>query len=220
VCRATGEKHYAPGVAESRPQLSAAEQRVLGALLEKQRTVPASYPMTLNALQTACNQTSSRDPVADYDQQLLQETLKSLKDRGLVRIVWADRGPRTLKYHQTLDERLALQPDERALVTVLLLRGAQAPGELKTRSERLHTFADRAEVEAVLRRMSAPTAERPTPLVRELERRPGQQDRRWVHLLGPVDPEIASPPPVGSSVDREGVLVQGAAARDAKVRAT
>ena len=110
--------------------------------------------MTLNALQTACNQSSSRDPVVDYDQPLLTETLRSLKERGLVRVVWADRGPRTLKYHQLLDERLALQPDERALITVLLLRGPQAPGELRTRTDRLHPFADREAVEAVLRRLA------------------------------------------------------------------
>jgi uncharacterized protein YceH (UPF0502 family) len=174
--------------------------------------------MTVNALRTACNQTSSRDPVVDYDEPLLLEALKSLKDRGLVRVVWADRGPRTLKYHQLLDERLALQPDERALLTVLLLRGAQAPGELKTRTERLHGFADRGEVEQVLRRMAGQTADRPTPLVRELERRPGQQDRRWVHLLGPV--EIESVAPVAApTVDRESVLAEGPGARDAKVRA-
>jgi uncharacterized protein len=195
--------------------LDAVDQRVLGSLLEKQRTVPASYPLTVNALQTACNQSSSRDPVVDYDQQLLLERLKSLKERGLVRVVWADRGPRTLKYHQLLDERLALQPDERALLTVLLLRGAQAPGELKTRTERLHPFADRGDVEAVLSRMGA----LPTPLVRQLERRPGQQDRRWVHLLGPVETE-ASAPLAPSDVDRESVLGDGPAARDAKVRAT
>ena len=197
--------------------LDAVDQRVLGSLLEKQRTVPASYPMTLNALQTACNQSSSRDPVVDYDQPLLTETLRSLKERGLVRVVWADRGPRTLKYHQLLDERLALQPDERALITVLLLRGPQAPGELRTRTDRLHPFADREAVEAVLRRLAAPTDERPIPLVHELERRPGQQDRRWVHLLGPVEAEravVAAP----ATVDREVVLAEGAAARDAKVR--
>jgi uncharacterized protein YceH (UPF0502 family) len=192
--------------------LDSVDQRVLGALLEKQTTVPASYPMTLNALRTACNQTSSRDPVTDYDEPLLLERMKSLKERGLVRIVWADRGPRTLKYHQLLDERLSLQPDERALVTVLLLRGPQAPGELKTRTDRLHAFADREEVEAVLRRM----AQLPTPLVRELERRPGQHDRRWVHLLGPVavDQPVAAATP---GVDRESVLAAGPAARDAKV---
>ena len=195
--------------------LDAVDQRVLGSLLEKQRTVPASYPMTLNALQTACNQSSSRDPVVDYDQPLLTETLRSLKERGLVRVVWADRGPRTLKYHQLLDERLALQPDERALITVLLLRGPQAPGELRTRTDRLHPFADREAVEAVLRRLAAHA--RP-PLVHELERRPGQQDRRWVHLLGPVEPEQAAAA-APAAVDREVVLAEGAGARDAKVRA-
>jgi len=194
--------------------LDAVDQRVLGSLLEKQRTVPASYPMTLNALQTACNQSSSRDPVVDYDQPLLTETLRSLKERGLVRVVWADRGPRTLKYHQLLDERLALQPDERALITVLLLRGPQSPGELRTRTDRLHPFADRDAVEAVLRRLAG----LPTPLVHELERRPGQQDRRWVHLLGPVEPERAAAA-APATVDREVVLAEGAGARDAKVRA-
>ena len=197
--------------------LDAVDQRVLGSLLEKQRTVPASYPMTLNALQTACNQTSSRDPVVDYDQPLLTEALRSLKERGLVRVVWADRGPRTLKYHQLLDERLALQPDERALMTVLLLRGAQAPGELRTRTERLHPFADREQVETVLRRLAA----LPTPLVRELERR-----------AGPAGPPLGPPAGAGRGraggadrrrarglVDRESVLAEGAAARDAKVRA-
>ena len=116
-----------------------------------------------------------------------------------MRIVWADPGPRTLKYHQVLDERLGLRPDERALLTVLLLRGPQAPGELRTRTDRLHPFADRSDVEEVLRRMAAPTDERPTPLVRELERRPGQQDRRWVHLLGPVEDEAGAPVPPRSA---------------------
>jgi uncharacterized protein YceH (UPF0502 family) len=195
--------------------LDAVDQRVLGALLEKQRTVPATYPMTLNALRSACNQTSSRDPVTDYDEPMLQERLKNLKERGLVRIVWADRGPRTLKYHQLLDEKLPLDEAERALLTVLLLRGPQAPGELRTRTERLHAFADRGEVEQVLRRMAAGAA----PLVHELPRRPGQHDARWVHLLGPVeDDHVAGPAPTG--VDREGVLAEGSAARDAKVRAT
>lgn len=195
--------------------LDAVAQRVLGALLEKQRTVPASYPLTLNSLRSACNQTSSRDPVVAYDETLLTEALRGLKERGLVRIVWSDRGPRTLKYHQTLDEVLALQPDERALVTVLLLRGPQAPGELRTRTERLHAFADRDEVEAVLGRLAA----LPTPLVRELERRPGQQDRRWAHLLGPAPAEDTSPGPTGA-VDREVVLGEGRAARDARVVAS
>ncbi|MEO7943735.1 MAG: YceH family protein, partial [Marmoricola sp.] len=182
------------------PVLDANEQRVLGSLLEKRTTVPASYPLTANALRTACNQTNNREPVVDLDQQTVEQTARALKDRGLLRIVWSDIGRRTLKYHQILDERLGLEPDERALLTVLLLRGAQAPGELRTRTERLHAFADRGEVEACLRRM----AERPQPLVRELERRPGQQDPRWLHLLGPAPQGDAAP------VDRNAVIAGGA----------
>ena len=195
------------------PVLAPEEQRVLGSLMEKQTTVPASYPLTGNALRTACNQTSSRDPVVDYDQPTVDRTARALKERGLLRIVWSDTGRRTLKYHQTLDEHLGLEPDERALLTVLLLRGAQAPGELRTRTERLHPFADRGQVEACLRRMAG----RPDPLVRELERQPGQQDRRWVHLLGPVpQADAAAASPVG--VDRDAVIAEGADARDARVR--
>lgn len=200
--------------------LDAEEQRVLGALLEKQKTVPSTYPMTLNALRTACNQQNSRDPVVSYDGQTVEQTAKRLKDRGLLRIVWADRGPRTLKYHQLLDEVLGLQPDERALVTVLLLRGAQAPGELKTRTDRLHPFEDRDRVEHVLRRMAA----LPTPLVAELPRRSGDKDHRWIHLLGPVAaaevPGAAGASPGAPAADREGVLAEGAAARDARVVAS
>src|SRR3990170_370315 len=109
------------------PVLDAVEQRILGSLLEKELTVPASYPLSLNALRTACNQSSSRDPVTDYDEQLVEQTSRELKNRELMRIVWAATGRRTLKYHQTLAEHLSLQADERALITVLLLRGPQAP---------------------------------------------------------------------------------------------
>jgi len=169
------------------PVLDAAEQRILGSLLEKEITVPASYPLSLNSLRTACNQSSSRDPVSDYEEQLVEQVARGLKDRGLVRIVWADTGRRTLKYHQTLAELLDLAADERALLTVLLLRGPQAPGELRTRTDRLHAFDDRQAVEGVLARMAA----RPEPLVRELERRAGQHDNRWMHLLGAAEEEAA-----------------------------
>ncbi len=196
------------------PVLTPEEQRVLGGLLEKQTTVPASYPLTANALRSACNQTSARDPVLDLDQPTVESTARGLKERGLLRIVWSDSGRRTLKYHQTLDERLGLEADERALVTVLLLRGAQAPGELRSRTERLHAFADRGEVEECLRRMAA----RPQPLVRELERRPGQQDRRWLHLLGPVPQQEAAV--AAPAVDRESVVAGGADQRDERVRAS
>ena len=196
------------------PVLEPEDQRILGSLLEKQTTVPASYPLTGNALRAACNQTSNRDPVVDFDQQTVDQTARSLKERGLLRIVWADTGRRTLKYHQTLDELLGLDPDERALLTVLLLRGPQAPGELRTRTERLHSFTDRSQVEACLRRMAG----RPQPLVQELERRPGQQDRRWVHLLGPVPAQVTSVAP--DAVDREVVIAEGAESRDVRVRSS
>lgn len=192
--------------------LSAMDQRVLGALLEKQVTVPTTYPLSLNALRTACNQTSSRDPVTTYGDRDLEQCVRDLKHRELVRVVVADRGQRTLKYHQRLDEHLDLADDERALLTVLLLRGANAPGELKARTERLHPFADRGAVEQCLARM----AER--GLVRELPRRTGQSDNRWVHLLGPVEAKAAAIE-VTPAVDREVVLALGATARDARVRA-
>ncbi len=196
------------------PVLEPDEQRILGSLLEKQTTVPATYPLSANALRSACNQTSNRDPVVDLDEQTVERTARALKERGLLRIVWAATGRRTLKYHQILDEHLGLGPDERAILTVLLLRGPQAPGELRTRAERLHPFVDRGEVEACLRRM----AERPDPLVRELGRRPGQQDPRWVHLLGPV-PEQATVAPT-PTVDRDSVIAAGADVRDAHVRSS
>lgn len=188
------------------------EQRILGALMEKQVTVPTTYPLSLNALRTACNQSSSRDPVTTYEDRELEACARELKHRELIRVVVADRGQRTLKYHQRLDEQLELAGDERALLTVLLLRGPNAPGELKTRTERLHPFADRAEVEEVLTRL----AER--GLVRELPRLPGQHDHRWVHLLGPVESEQVAAADAVPAVDRESVLADGAAARDARVR--
>ncbi len=194
------------------PVLDAQDQRILGSLLEKQTTVPASYPLTANALRAACNQTSNREPVVDLDQQTVEHTARSLKDRGLLRIVWSPTGRRTLKYHQILDERLGLDPDERALITVLLLRGAQAPGELRTRTERLFGFDTREDVEGCLHRMT----ERAQPLVRELERRPGQQDPRWVHLLGPSPQQGAA----AVNVDRDAVIAGGADLRDALVRSS
>jgi len=198
------------------PVLSAEEQRVLGGLLEKELTVPASYPMSVNAVITACNQSSSREPVVTYDEATVHRVLRALKEKDLVAVTWQDSGRRTLKYVQTVSVRLGLADDERALLTVLLLRGPQPPGALATRCERLHAFADRAEAAACLTRMAALDP----PLVQELERQPGQKDNRWIHLLGPV--ELAAAPPSGAApgVDRESVLRGGAVARDAKIRAS
>lgn len=194
------------------PELSPIDQRILGALMEKQRTVPASYPLSLNAVRTACNQTSSREPVTDYDAQTLETQLQDLKRRGLAKVVWTGRPARTLKFHELLTERLGLAPDEAALITVLLLRGAQAPGELKTRTERLHRFADRQRVEECLDRL----ADRHVPLVRRLDRQAGQHDHRWRHLLGPTPGDTPAPARV-PTVDREAVLTDGSAARDARM---
>ncbi|MEO9323708.1 DUF480 domain-containing protein [Nocardioides sp. C4-1] len=197
------------------PVLTAEEQRVLGSLLEKEVTVPASYPMTVNSVRTACNQSSSREPVVDYDERVVHETLRALKQRELTAVTWEDRGRRTMKYVQTISVRLDLADDERALLTVLLLRGAQPPGALKSRTERLHAFTDRGAVEACLVRMAA----RDQPLVQQLPKQPREQDARWIHLLGPVDlpaGEASSAP----AVDRDTVIAGGAEARDAKVRAS
>jgi uncharacterized protein YceH (UPF0502 family) len=193
--------------------LQSVEQRILGSLLEKQVTVPASYPLTLASLRTACNQTSSREPVMELDEPTVELTARALKDRGLLRIVWSDTGRRTLKYHQILTEVLDLADDERAVLTVLLLRGPQAPGELRTRTERLYPFADRAAVEACLERMAG----RDQPLVHRLDRRPGQQDYRWVHELGPVE---TGETPARPAVDREAPIADSPEARDDRVRAT
>ncbi len=200
------------------PELDPVEQRIVGSLLEKERTVPASYPMTLNGLRTACNQSSSRDPVMDLDEGTIEMSLAELKARGLVRMVYASSGARAVKYRQVLDERLGLTSAERAVLTVLLLRGPQAAGELKSRTERLHGFADRQEVEVLLSAMAAA----PEPLVHQLERLPGQQDHRWIHLLGPVDtsaPVARGSSPAAAAVDRDVVLVDGPIARNAKVTA-
>ena len=113
----------------------------------------------------------------------MHQTLRSLKEKDLVALVWQGAGSRVVKYVQTFAQRRGIAPDERALLTVLLLRGPQPAGALKTRTERLHRFADRAEVEACLARMAGGE----TAMVRELPRQPGQQDSRWIHLLGPVE---------------------------------
>ena len=179
--------------------LDPVDQRVLGSLLEKQRTVPATYPLTLNALRSACNQTSGREPVTALADHEVLASIDRLKALGLARIVHAGTGSRATKYRQVLDERLELDDAERAVLTLLLLRGAQTPGELRSRAERLHPFTDSAEAERALASLRA----RAEPLVAEHDRQPGQRERRWVHLLGPTAPSPArlepSMSPVGAA---------------------
>jgi uncharacterized protein YceH (UPF0502 family) len=157
--------------------LTPAELRVLGSLLEKQRTTPDAYPLTLNALRAACNQTTNRDPVVAYDEETIRDALARLGRRRWTRLA-SGHGSRAAKYRHLLDDELRVGRDEQALLAVLMLRGAQTPGELLQRTERLHHFDGAAELHAVLERL----IER--ELVASLGRRPGQREERYMHLLG------------------------------------
>ncbi len=159
--------------------LTGTEARVLGALIEKQLTTPDAYPLTLNALTSACNQTSNRDPVVRYEPHQVETTVLVLKTRGLARVVHPGSGERATKYRQVADEALGLEPAERALLCVLLLRGSQTAAELRSRTERLHPFGSVGEVEAALDALSR----RDPPLVARVERQPGQKEGRWIQLL-------------------------------------
>lgn len=168
------------------PELTAPEQRVLGCLLEKQRATPDQYPLSLNALRLACNQATNRDPVVDYDEDEIRAALHGLGRRRFTRLA-SGHGSRASKYRHLLDEALGVDAADQAVLAVLLLRGPQTPGELKGRTERLHAFAGLAAVEATL----ASLVER--GLVARLERRPGQKEVRYAHLLG-EEAEAGAPP--------------------------
>ncbi len=157
--------------------LNASEARVLGCLLEKQKTTPDVYPLSLNALRLACNQSTNRHPVVDYDEGEIREAVHRLERRGLVRLA-SGAGSRAAKYRHLLAEALPMDDAERAILCVLMLRGPQTPGELKQRTERMHRFAELDAVQATLRRL----IER--GLAVRLERRPGQKEERYAHLLG------------------------------------
>ena len=160
-------------------ELTAVEARVLGALLEKQLTTPDAYPLTLKALTAACNQTSSRDPIVSYEPNLVETTLLVLKAKGVARVVHPGSGERATKYRQVADEALHLDPAARALLCVLLLRGAQTIAELKARTERLHPFGSLREIESALDALTR----RDPPLVARVDRLPGQKEDRWIQLL-------------------------------------
>ena len=169
--------------------LDAAQVRVLGCLVEKQHTTPDAYPLTLNSLRLACNQSTNRDPVVDYDEATVREAAQRLGQQGLARLA-SYHGSRAHKYRHLVDEELGLHGDERALLCVLMLRGPQTSGELKQRTERLHAFADLAAVEDALERLTD------RGLGRWLDRRPGQKEARYAHLMeadadGEAAPSIA-----------------------------
>ena len=162
--------------------LTAEELRVLGCLIEKQALTPDNYPLSSNALMAACNQSTSRDPVVDYTERVVDATMLSLRDRGLARTVRGD-GQRVHKHRHVADDAWLLQGISLALVSVLMLRGAQTVAELRTRTERyVGGKSDESDVEAALQRL----AERDPPFVQQLTRRAGERETRWVHLLGDV----------------------------------
>lgn len=165
-------------------QLNAHEQRVLGCLIEKQRTTPDVYPLSLNGLRTACNQASNRDPVMTLTDDEVREACTGLHRHGLARIAAAGAGSRTTKYRHTAAEALPATDEELALLAVLLLRGPQTRGELRTRTERLFPFGSVDEVEDVLGGLGM------RGLVLLLDREPGAREARYQHQLGPRDAEV------------------------------
>nr|WP_145552724.1 YceH family protein [Variovorax boronicumulans] len=168
------------------PILSLAEARVLGVLIEKQRTVPDTYPLTLNSLVAGCNQKTSRHPVMELTESQVQEALATLRGMSLVN---ETSGGRAMRYAHNTDGVLRIPSQSQALLAVLLLRGPQTAGELRIASDRMHNFADISSVEAFLEEL----AERPAgALVARLARLPGARENRWMHLLSGDAPEAAA----------------------------
>ena len=163
--------------------LTAIEARVLGCLMEKQAVTPDAYPLTLKALTTACNQTSSREPVMNVSEREVETTVLALKALGYARVVHPGAGERATKYRHIADEVFHLDDATQAVLTVLLLRGPQTVAELRARTERQHTFATPADVETTLAALAA----HDPPLAEPIERQPGERETRWVQLVAEED---------------------------------
>lgn len=180
--------------------LTPVEVRVVGSLMEKEVTTPDTYPLTLNALVAACNQTTGRAPVLQLEHREVDAAVHSLKERGLVRLVHPSHGGRSEKYRHVVPDALQLGVPERAVLCLLALRGPQTPGELKARADRGHSFAYLEDVQRALEAL----AERPDPLAARLPRRLGQKELRWAHLLSGEAQEVEeadrpmAPPPQAS----------------------
>jgi uncharacterized protein len=194
--------------------LTAVETRLLGCLLEKERTTPEAYPLTLNSLVAAANQTTNRDPVLSLDNKEVEQALDSLRAKKLAAMVMM-AGARAPKYRHQLPDHYEFTPAETALVCVLMLRGPQTVGELKPRTERLHVFRDSDELEHCLKELAGGD----DPVVRQLAPQPGRKGIRWVQLLsGEPDPEmlagshsavvVPAPPAAPSRVDELEKTVQ------------
>jgi uncharacterized protein YceH (UPF0502 family) len=184
----------------------AAELRVLGCLIEKQRTTPDAYPLSLNALRLACNQSTGRDPVVDYDEQTIRDAIARLVRRGWARLA-SGPGSRATKYRHLLDDALSLSAPQLAVLAVLMLRGPQTPGELRLRSERMHDFGSVDELEALLEVLAG------RHLALRFDRRPGQKEARWslgegfagedARPSAPAGPPAAEAPPAEDEPDIE-----------------
>jgi uncharacterized protein YceH (UPF0502 family) len=182
-----GSEPAAPASGPVPMQLTALEARVLGCLIEKAATTPEVYPLTLNAAHLACNQKSNRDPLMNVEPGAVGQALRTLEDKHLARVV---HGARALRYEHTVDNALSLTTRSRAVIALLLLRGAQTQNELLTRSARLADFPDSAILGDTLDRLIA----REPALVIRIGRGPGQREDRYMHLLcGPVSSEASTP---------------------------
>jgi len=179
-------------------ELSEQELRVLGCLVEKELTTPQQYPLTLNALTVACNQSSNRFPVVHYEEHTVEEAVTSAKTRGLARFVHPSHGRSAIRYAHTLEEALDVDRRQTALLAVLILRGPQTPGELRSRTERMAGFEGLSDIESELDRLAGKSE----PLVVRLARMPGQKEVRYAHLLGSSqqgsEAQTTGPPTRGS----------------------
>ena len=188
------------------PRFSAEEARVVGAMVEKAMTTPDNYPMSLNAVVVACNQVSNREPIVEFSESQVELVLRELADRGLAKLVHRP-GDRVVKYRHAVTEAVELDDERLALLAVLLLRGAQTPGELRQRTGRYVEFSSLPAVEIALEAM------RTEGLVHRLERRPGQKEHRYVELLSPrstgahvdEEPAATAEPRVDAAADADGV---------------
>ena len=166
-------------------RLNPSEARVLACLIEKRMSTPGNYPLTLNSLVTACNQSSNRYPVVNYDQHIVNDALVATRNQGLS-LRLSKSGSRTAKFDEQLTEKLNLSDSAAAILAELMLRGPQTPGELRQRTTRMKDFPDLEQLEAVLEKMSTGG----NPLVVKLPKQPGKREARYAHLLcGPVDVE-------------------------------
>ena len=165
--------------------LTVIEGRVLGCLMEKERTVPDQYPLSMNALVSACNQTSSREPIMALDELEVDASITSMKAQGLVRIVHPSHGRSVTRYRQVADEKLELEAEAAAIVAVLLVRGPQTVAELRSRTERLHTFESAGEVDTCLHALAD------SALVQLLDRQTGQKEQRWQQLIAEESEAVA-----------------------------